>query len=193
MSNACWSALDAGGSALKLQSHCMVTKRDKRHGNDDHPDRNPDPITGAPGSHPVGTGVGAAGGAVAGAAVGGIGGPVGAVVGGVAGAVVGGLIGKGVSEAVDPTEDAYWREEYVRRPYFRQGYAYEDYEPAYRLGYRAYDVHRGSYDDQLDEDLRQHYEGGWRGRSLLDWEEAQPAVRDAYTRRAQVGRQRTSM
>ena len=35
-------------------------------------DMNRDPITGTPGSHPLGTGVGAAGGAVAGAAVGAI-------------------------------------------------------------------------------------------------------------------------
>ena len=33
-------------------------------------DPNPDPITGAPGSHPVGTGIGAAGGAAAGVALG---------------------------------------------------------------------------------------------------------------------------
>ena len=51
-------------------------------------DANPDPITGAPGSHPVGTGVGAAGAGAAatwaGATIGGaVGGPVGAVVGGV--------------------------------------------------------------------------------------------------------------
>ena len=33
-------------------------------------DINPDPVTGEPGSHPIGTGVGAAGGAVTGAAIG---------------------------------------------------------------------------------------------------------------------------
>src|SRR6266487_6871524 len=53
-------------------------------------DSNPDPITGTPGSHPVGTGVGAAAGGsaatYAGAAIGAAaGGPVGAVVGGVVG------------------------------------------------------------------------------------------------------------
>jgi len=56
-----------------------------------------DPITGAPGSHPVGTGVGAAaGGVAAGAAVGAVAGPVGAVVGAAIGAVVGGLAGKAI-------------------------------------------------------------------------------------------------
>src|SRR6266851_3247743 len=47
-----------------------------------NPKKNPDPITGKPGAHPVGTGAGAAGGGLAGAAIGGaVGGPVGAAVG----------------------------------------------------------------------------------------------------------------
>ena len=154
-------------------------------------DKNPDPITGAPGSHPVGTGVGAAGGAATGAVVGAVGGPVGAVVGGVAGAVVGGLIGKGISESIDPTEDAYWRGEYARRPYFRSGRRYEDYEPAYRLGYRAYDVYQGDYDDRLDDDLRRTYETNWRGESTLEWDDARQAARDAYVRRAERMRRST--
>lgn len=81
-------------------------------------DLHADPISGAPGSHPVGTGVGAAaGGAAAGAAIGAIAGPVGALVGVAVGAVVGGLAGKGVAEMVEPTaEEAYWRENYVGRP-----------------------------------------------------------------------------
>jgi uncharacterized protein (TIGR02271 family) len=67
-------------------------------------DANPDPITGAPGSHPVGTGVGAvAGGLAAGAAAGSVAGPVGTVAGAAVGAVAGGLAGKGVAEAVEPT------------------------------------------------------------------------------------------
>ena len=51
-------------------------------------DSNPDPITGEPGAHPVGTGLGAAGGAIAGAAIGTIGGPVGMAAGAVIGAVI---------------------------------------------------------------------------------------------------------
>ena len=75
-------------------------------------DLHADPISGAPGAHPVGTGVGAvAGGAAAGAAIGAIGGPVGALVGVAVGAVVGGLAGKGVAEMIEPTaEQPYWRE-----------------------------------------------------------------------------------
>src|SRR5579883_1863576 len=104
------------------------------------PDANPDPITGQPGAHPVGTGIGAAGAGAAGAAIGGVvGGPVGAVVGAAVGAVSGGLAGKGVAERVNPTvEDSYWRENYGSRPYIESGYDYTDYEPAYRTGYEGY-------------------------------------------------------
>jgi hypothetical protein len=48
-------------------------------------DLNPDPITGEPGSHPIGTGLGAGGGALAGAAIGSVAGPLGTA----AGAVIG--------------------------------------------------------------------------------------------------------
>src|SRR5688572_33295838 len=72
-------------------------------------DANRDPLTGAPGSHPVGTGIGAATGGIAGAAIGAAGGPVGAGIGAVAGAVAGGLAGKGVGEAVNPTDEEIGR------------------------------------------------------------------------------------
>jgi phage tail tape-measure protein len=65
---------------------------------------NPDPLSGAPGSHPVGVGVGALGGAAAGATVGAVGGPVGAAVGTLVGAVAGALAGKGTAEAMHPTD-----------------------------------------------------------------------------------------
>jgi outer membrane lipoprotein SlyB len=65
---------------------------------------NKDPISGAPGSHPVGTGTGAAGGAVAGAAIGSVAGPIGTVAGAVVGAIAGGLAGKEVAENLNPTQ-----------------------------------------------------------------------------------------
>jgi hypothetical protein len=69
-------------------------------------DTNSDPITGEPGSHPVGTGVGAAGAGTVATVIGGVvGGPVGAVVGAVVGSVTGGLAGKGTAENVNPTSD----------------------------------------------------------------------------------------
>jgi phage tail tape-measure protein len=72
----------------------------------DEPGMNPDPLTGARGAHPVGTGLGAVSGAAAGASIGAAAGPVGAAVGTVVGAVAGALAGKGAAEAVNPTEPA---------------------------------------------------------------------------------------
>src|SRR5436853_6114369 len=82
------------------------------------PEPNRDPITGAPGSHPVGTGIGAAvgGAAATGAVMGTAAGPAGTIAGAAVGAVVGGLVGKGIAEKVDPTrEDVYWRENHARQ------------------------------------------------------------------------------
>ncbi|HVY94535.1 MAG TPA: hypothetical protein VHA14_17355 [Bryobacteraceae bacterium] len=143
---------------------------------------NPDPITGAPGSHPVGTGVGAAAAGAAGAAIGSAAGPVGTAVGAVVGAVAGGLAGKGVAEGVYPTtEDTYWRENYSTRPYVQQGAGYDEYSPAYRYGYTSYQQYRGRSFDEMDDDLR----SGWdrvRGESKLEWDRARNATRDAWER-----------
>ena len=142
-----------------------------------------DPITGAPGAHPVGTGVGAvAGGMAAGAAFGTVAGPVGTAVGAAVGAVVGGLAGKGVAETIDPTrEDAFWRENYDRRPY-ASGSSFDDYGPAYAYGVGSYSRFgdRGSF-DQVESDLSR----GWntaRGKSNLTWDRARHATRDAWNR-----------
>ncbi|MEJ8822797.1 PA2169 family four-helix-bundle protein [Variovorax humicola] len=144
-------------------------------------DANRDPITGTPGAHPVGTGVGAAGGAVAGAAAGALAGPVGAAVGLVAGAVAGGLGGKAVGEHVNPTaEEAYWRESYVKEPYYQSGLGYEDYGPAYELGYVGRGT-LGSDFDAVEPTLASRWEAD-RGRSQLDWPRARNATRAAWER-----------
>lgn len=143
---------------------------------------NRDPITGAPGSHPVGTGIGAAtGGVAAGAAVGAVAGPVGAVVGAAVGAVVGGLAGKAVAERIDPTvEDAYWREAYVTRPYVTQGASYDEYGPAYRYGVDNYARYGGTFEDRETEMTRDWNEA--RGSSRLEWNQAKLAARDSWQR-----------
>jgi hypothetical protein len=145
-------------------------------------DANRDPITGAPGSHPVGTGIGAAaGGAAAGAAVGTVAGPVGTLAGAAVGAVLGGWAGKAVAESVDPTaEDAYWRENYGTRPYAANG-RYEDYGPAYRYGVNAYRSFPDKSFDELEPELSQHWANS-RDTSTLEWDRAKHATRDAWTR-----------
>ncbi len=152
--------------------------RDKQKGTD----ANCDPITGAPGAHPVGTGVGAAGGAAAGAAIGAVAGPVGAAVGLVAGAVAGGLAGKAVAERMDPTvEDAYWKTNYSQRKYVERNTPYDTYRPAYRTGYEGRSKYPGKTYEEVEADLQRNYERS-KGNSTLAWDKAKLATRDAWNR-----------
>ncbi len=146
-------------------------------------DANRDPLSGTPGSHPVGTGVGAIlGGAAAGAAAGTVVGPVGTVVGAAAGAVVGGLAGKGVAEAIDPTqEDAYWRDNYTDRPYVTQGSSYDDYGPAYGFGVDAVGRNPGRTFDEVEPEMSREWSTR-SGGSSLRWDRAKDAARDAWDR-----------
>ena len=144
---------------------------------------NRDPITGAPGAHPVGTGVGAAaGGMAAGAAVGTVAGPVGTVIGAAVGAVVGGLAGKGIAEQIDPTvETAYWRENYVSRPYVTKGATFDDYGPAYQYGVDNYSKYPGKKFDQVESELSRDWQRA-KGKSSLTWEHAKHAAKDSWQR-----------
>lgn len=148
--------------------------------------RNPDPITGEPGAHPVGTGLGAAvGGAAAGALVASVAGPMGSAIGAAVGAVIGGLTGKGVAELVDPTsEEAYWRENFAARSYVTPGASYDDFGPAYAYGRRAYVAADGRSFDELEPALSADWERQ-RGTSNLDWNRARAASRDAWERAGQ--------
>lgn len=145
-------------------------------------DLNKDPITGAPGSHPVGTGLGAAGAGTVGAAIGAVAGPVGSLAGAAIGAVVGGLAGKGVAEAIDPTaEEAYWRDNYTSRPYVKEGETYEEYSPAYRFGWESRTRTQDRHFDEVEADLGRDWDRV-RGDSSLNWDRAKHATRDAYDR-----------
>jgi phage tail tape-measure protein len=145
-------------------------------------DLNRDPITGTPGAHPLGTGAGAASGAVAGAVVGTVLGPVGAVIGAAVGAVAGGLAGKSAAEAVNPTaEELFWRETYVREPYYVAGRAYEYYAPGFRAGWEGRVRLDGRSFDEAEGDLKAAYA---LSKSELDpqWQELRPAARAAWDR-----------
>jgi hypothetical protein len=149
---------------------------------------NRDPITGAPGAHPVGTGIGAAaGGAATGAAAGAVAGPAGAVAGAAVGAVVGGLAGKGVAEMIDPTaEEAYWSRNYEREPYYETDYTYADYHPGYRTGWEGRARYQGRTFEQVERDLELEYARN-RGRSRLEWDKNRHAARAAWNRFDRVG------
>jgi hypothetical protein len=150
---------------------------------EDTEDRNLDPISGAPGAHPLGTSAGATSAAAAGAAIGvAVGGPVGFVVGGAIGAVAGAVVGHNVAEQVNPTaEDTYWHSAYASRPYVLADREYSYYQPAFRYGWESRAAHKGRTWDEVEGQLNQ----GWaaaRGPSTLEWEEAKLATRDAWSR-----------
>lgn len=144
---------------------------------------NRDPLSGALGAHPVGTGIGAlAGGAAAGAAIGSVAGPVGTVVGMAAGAIAGGLAGKAVAETIDPTvEDAYWRATYTTRSYVDKASPFDIYQPAYRIGYEGYGRYPGKRFQEVEIDLQRDYEKA-QGKAGLEWKQAKHATRDAWLR-----------
>lgn len=145
-------------------------------------DANRDPITGKPGAHPVGVGAGAAAGGAAGAAIGSAVGPAGTVVGAAVGAVAGGLAGKAAAERVNPTmEDAYWKEQYTKEPYYEAGRKYNDYAPAYRTGYEGYSRYEGRKFEDVQSDLERDY-NQVKGDSALAWDKAKGATRAAWHR-----------
>lgn len=159
----------------------MAKKRDDK--NTAGGPANRDPITGAPGAHPIGVGAGSAGAGAAGAAMGGvIGGPIGAVVGAAIGAVAGGLGGKAAAESVNPTvEDAYWRDNYNTRSYARKDATYDTYQPAYKYGWESRLMHGGKKWTDVESDLERNWSSA-RGSSTLGWNDARPAARDAWDR-----------
>jgi hypothetical protein len=143
--------------------------------------RNADPITNAPGSHPIETGVGAAAGALGAMAVGAVAGP--------AGAVAGGYAGKGVGEIIDPTTDDNWlRENFNSRPYVRQGDTFETYHPAYRYGAEVESQYGEDDFDTIEPDVRR----GWESQGSVDmpWHRARGAVKDSFERTIQIRRAR---
>lgn len=144
--------------------------------------KNRDPLTDAPGSHPIGTGIGSLGGAAAGAAAGSLAGPIGTLVGGVVGAIAGAAAGHSAGEAISPTiEEAYWRSAFGKEPYINKNLSFDDYAPAYRAGYMG----REEYRDLTWEKAEPHLAAAWekgKGTSRLQWQQARVASRAAWQR-----------
>lgn len=80
---------------------------------------------------------------------------------------------------VDPAvEDAYWQSVYWGEPYYRADCSYEDYAPAYCVGYIGHAQYGGCY-----EDAEPSLCANWlriKGDSRLGLEEAMLAVRAAW-------------
>ena len=87
-----------------------------------------------------------------------------------------------------PARDDCWRREFNNTDYYRDKYTWEDYAPAYGLGYHA----KGGYVDRSFDEVENDLERAWettKGKSRLAWNEARDAVRDGwhYVERAMPG------
>jgi hypothetical protein len=79
------------------------------------------------------------------------------------------------------TEDAYWRENYKRRPYAESAHDYDYYSPAYRFGYDATDRYAGKQWEDVENDLSRDWDRyEYRGQST--WQQMKNAVKDAWDR-----------
>jgi len=82
-------------------------------------------------------------------------------------------------------EEAYWREQHNRQPYADKNRSYDDYAPAYRVGFEAARKHAGKEYDEVEESLATDYEHAEPG-SALPWDTVRPAARAAWDRLAGV-------
>ena len=101
--------------------------------------------------------------------------------------MAGGATGKAVAQAVNPAvEEAYWREHFTAHAVPQQvvylpGYSYEDYAPAFQLGYMAREKYYGLAFDAIDPALQRD----WlllKGASRLSHEQARAVAREAWNR-----------
>lgn len=87
-----------------------------------------------------------------------------------------------MAERVNPAvEEAFWRENYLREPYYERGYTFDDYYPAYRTGWEGRVRYAGLTYEQCERDLQRDYQRN-RGKSQLEWAKNRHAVRAGWDR-----------
>jgi hypothetical protein len=85
------------------------------------------------------------------------------------------------SPVINPTsEDAYWQREFTRQPYYRPELSFDDYSPAFRVGYTGPLRREGSF-EALESELHHDWKQV-KGGSRLTWPEAREATRAAWER-----------
>jgi hypothetical protein len=82
-------------------------------------------------------------------------------------------------------QDEYWQRRFQREHYFRGGLEYEDYAPAYCVGYAGHAQYGGSFED-AERSLLANWER-IKGDSRLALEDAVPAMRAAWDRMEMAG------
>ena len=79
------------------------------------------------------------------------------------------------------TEEAYWRDNYERRPYVESGRSYDFYRPGYRFGYESADRYSAGKWDDIENDLSGEWDS-YEHRNESTWAQIKHAVRDAWER-----------
>ena len=82
--------------------------------------------------------------------------------------------------AMAQQEDLYWSGNYWREPYYCADYDYEDYAPAYCVGYTGCAQYGGQFDD-AETSLCANFVR-IKGDSRLTWEEAREPILAAWNR-----------
>lgn len=77
-------------------------------------------------------------------------------------------------------EDLFWSTQYWKEHYFRADYDYEDYAPAYCVGYSGCAQYGGTF-EEAEKSLCANYLR-IKGDSRLTWEEAIHPIRAAWVR-----------
>jgi uncharacterized protein (TIGR02284 family) len=78
------------------------------------------------------------------------------------------------------SEAEYWRENYLAEPYHEDGRIFEDYSPAYEIGWVAYSTYGGDF-EAADRVMANDWEVR-KGVSALSWDQARPASRAGWRR-----------
>ena len=86
-------------------------------------------------------------------------------------------------------EDAYWQRNYWQERYYQDDFEYEDYAPAYCVGYAGCAQYGGDFGD-AERCLRANWER-IKGDSRLSPEQALPAIRAAWDRLVRVRRRQS--
>lgn len=142
-------------------------------------------VSGEPDSNLSAVGGGGIAGAAAGAALGtAVGGPIGGALGAVAGAIAGGVAADQIQDELDPKiEEAYWKENYKKRPYYRTDDSYEEvYLPAYRFGWESA-IHK-QFSDRDFEDIEPELRNRWIEEcgEPREWDSVREICRDGFSR-----------
>lgn len=78
-------------------------------------------------------------------------------------------------------EDAYWHAAFMHEPYYVAGRGYDQYRPAYAMGWQAaFGESAASF--ELIEEVLEHRWEAYDTSSLLDWSEVRDAVHGAWLR-----------